>query len=1137
VRNAESVVRYWRKSLSDESYAHVVIGEGTHDGFLLADGTAGQWKVATEILSGIGHPEGGSYLLGIGALSRVTGREGMRSIIPMLLIPVEVNRQGEIAPDFAAGGPWLQRALFFQPFRFANSEEVEWKVSTYPLLGEAGDKAVQDLPWEHRWQVAMPMVDKLLRVISAGSNGWSKDNGISFVSDMTGRIPEGWVVDRAVFFLPMQASEINRTRMTGPLLASYDHLTERMLNGRPPKVLHQFASIDPERPKQPIDQKDRVAAVQAHLGQVGDQYPMDPDQRRAAQTAAVMEEGGILAVEGPPGTGKTSLIQALVADVVIAATLRNPEVPGKVLISSANNQAIENVLEAFAKTGGHRAENAILTQRWLPEIGSIGLHLAAYSRVSDEASLWKWPTYYPGRDAVTSLSILRDEHLSGAAWNTFRMFYAKQYGDKPEDAESAARDLLLRVRDTAKQLQERIKSIRSHQNLLDQAWHLHDQSGYDLGVVERWKGQLAKAKETYDAILSEENTTMHRLKLAIPGQKKKYEEEKEKRLREAGIPVPMEEAMNWMTALAKRIKEAAKLSADLRPHLRGGNSLADLGRDATAWPESIALDMECDTTVRVELFWTAIHYWEAKWIAEMSKRHVNTKGQIPAWDYAADNAATLEGWNLRYMVFPVMISTLYSAPRFFANKDKEPLVELLDLVILDEAGQASPELAGPTVALGKKLVVLGDEAQMEPIWGVEEEVDKENIAHAQIAPVSDYEDLKAVGLTAYGTSVQARAYATDNTGHLRMLANGKVAGAGLSLTHHRRSCEPIMQIYNKLSYQGRLRCERKPNEKALQAGLHPLQYQHVPSFSRKQGESRENPTEARMVALWISRWKPKLLELYEEDDLSHLVGVVTPYASQAVLIRKAVRDLGIADDITIGTIHKLQGAERAVVIVSPTVGYGDSMAFFDGASNMINVATSRAQDALVLIGNLDMTPSAPTTYSRTVAQMVANGERLRLPTVAIDTSWLLSEGLNDAEYCPGAKVVGQIQEMIVGISANRIQIVLSGPEDIAAWAKGTVLHQAVEGAMEKHKAKVMIVGRPDWDLKERITFSHPEQVNYQLSYSPFTGARITAASEKFTCMAAGDSWIMSDHPWIFFCGAKVRKCWSGVPMEGEGASN
>ena len=35
MKNSDAVVRYWRKSLSDESYAHITIGEGTRDGLAL----------------------------------------------------------------------------------------------------------------------------------------------------------------------------------------------------------------------------------------------------------------------------------------------------------------------------------------------------------------------------------------------------------------------------------------------------------------------------------------------------------------------------------------------------------------------------------------------------------------------------------------------------------------------------------------------------------------------------------------------------------------------------------------------------------------------------------------------------------------------------------------------------------------------------------------------------------------------------------------------------------------------------------------------------------------------------------------------------------------------------------------------
>ena len=291
-----------------------------------------------------------------------------------------------------------------------------------------------------------------------------------------------------------------------------------------------------------------------------------------------------------------------------------------------------------------------------------------------------------------------------------------------------------------------------------------------------------------------------------------------------------------------------------------------------------------------------------------------------------------------------------------------------------------------------------------------------------------------------------------------------------------------------------------------------------------------------MVALWVASWRSRLLDIYGADDLSGIVGIVTPYAAQAIAIRKALRERSIPDAITVGTVHKLQGAERSVVLVSPAIGYGDSASFFDGAANILNVATSRAKDALVLIANLDMTPSAPTTYSRIVSSMINSGQRLALPVTEIAPDRLTIPGINDAEYCQGERAMKQVTEMIEGISATRIEITLSGPEDFASWAVGGPLHTAVVQAMDKQKAEVTIIGRADWELKENIRFPYPEQTGYQLCFSPFSSARITAGSKNFTCMAAGNDWGASKgtEPWLFYCGEKVRRTWA-KPSAGEGA--
>ena len=51
------------------------------------------------------------------------------------------------------------------------------------------------------------------------------------------------------------------------------------------------------------------------------------------------------------------------------------------------------------------------------------------------------------------------------------------------------------------------------------------------------------------------------------------------------------------------------------------------------------------------------------------------------------------------------------------NKSSERTYNFIDLLIVDEAGQISPEIGLPAFALAKKAVVVGDEQQIPPVWG------------------------------------------------------------------------------------------------------------------------------------------------------------------------------------------------------------------------------------------------------------------------------------------------------------------------------------------------------------------------------------------------------------------------------------
>jgi hypothetical protein len=59
--------------------------------------------------------------------------------------------------------------------------------------------------------------------------------------------------------------------------------------------------------------------------------------------------------------------------------------------------------------------------------------------------------------------------------------------------------------------------------------------------------------------------------------------------------------------------------------------------------------------------------------------------------------------------------------------------------------------------------------------------------------------------------------------------------------------------------------------------------------------------------------------------------------------------------MTVGTVHSLQGAERPIVLFSPTYGieFG-GIPFFASDERLLNVAASRAKDSFLVIGNMGL---------------------------------------------------------------------------------------------------------------------------------------------------------------------------------------
>lgn len=127
------------------------------------------------------------------------------------------------------------------------------------------------------------------------------------------------------------------------------------------------------------------------------------------------------------------------------------------------------------------------------------------------------------------------------------------------------------------------------------------------------------------------------------------------------------------------------------------------------------------------------------------------------------------------------------------------------------------------------------------------------------------------------------------------------------------------------------------------------------------GGSRANSGEA--IVRWLCderttildyarRQDKKLIQLSDAEVLKKSVGIVTPFNKQAKVIEKLLQQHGIYG-LTVGTVHKLQGDERLLVLFSSVYGE-NNMAngkFYDRGCNMLNVAVSRAKDSFIVFGH------------------------------------------------------------------------------------------------------------------------------------------------------------------------------------------
>lgn len=438
----------------------------------------------------------------------------------------------------------------------------------------------------------------------------------------------------------------------------------------------------------------------------------------------------------------------MVANLWTQAALEEKE-PPLIVATSNNNQAVTNLLESFAKVDEEGLDEN-LKGRWLPEVASYGLYCCA-SNKANEKNLYM----YLGPRGEGCMEKWQTQDYLNIATAHFIERTGRWRAEPVADVAQAKKQLHQALKQTKLAIIEGIDGLAALQRIeleivnnygsvefllkeVASTEHLHDTS----------ETEYSKAKSRLDELylLWERRSILVHLLLWLrlpPIRKQEYRKNSRLLNRwDLQLEDHADDAVEtWFTTQIRQHKE--KLDATQR-------QLSELHKHRDAYEDAKA-SLRCwieqhqpprlfakaladqvreinDRVLRFKLFKLATHYWEARWLLELKEFFAN--------DDSDKKSPTKVLRKLRRFskLTPCFVATFYMLPSTFMAVTVQdriwkdiPLFNEIDLLIVDEAGQALPEVSAASFALAKRGLIVGDTNQIEPIWSVPASVDRANL--------------------------------------------------------------------------------------------------------------------------------------------------------------------------------------------------------------------------------------------------------------------------------------------------------------------------------------------------------------------------------------------------------------------------
>jgi len=305
---------------------------------------------------------------------------------------------------------------------------------------------------------------------------------------------------------------------------------------------------------------------------------------------------------------------------------------------------------------------------------------------------------------------------------------------------------------------------------------------------------------------------------------------------------------------------------------------------------------------------------------------------------ALEKSIRLNKGEVRPEAYPTFRDALRLVPIWITTAQAAQAIPLLggvfDIVVIDEASQCTLTNLLPLMYRAKSLVVIGDDQQLPAIPTIHE-TEEQMLAHKH-------------GIEGF---LHLVGHATNDVYRTAAECLPRRRADVIMLEEHFRSHPQIIGFSNRHIYGHRLELKKDPQwgeRLSIGSGVHSV---HVPGLVRRGERERSwvNEIEAKAVLELVAKLK-------QGDSRSLSLGVVTPFSAHKDYLRNGIESLGLASEVLVDTANGFQGDERDVMIFSPVVSKGiqDSASrWVESPPNLINVAITRAKEALFVVGDLD----------------------------------------------------------------------------------------------------------------------------------------------------------------------------------------